>query len=176
MLAGVYGPLGKEAFESERTSQPSSRRVLAATTVEIIEDSFPIGTGLGTFSTAYRRYEDPSRVTRQFANHTHNDYLEAVLELGVAGVLLILGFLFWWARRSYQVWSRDFQGAALARAGSAMVGIVLAHSIVDYPLRTTAIAAVFALACALMAAPAPRRSSGEVDEDEPAEPLRHIEA
>ena len=96
-LAGLQGPLGKEAFEADMTSQPTSRRVLAATTVEIIEDSFPVGTGLGTFSTVYRRYEDPSRVTRQFANHAHNDYLEAVLELGLAGILLILGFLFWWA-------------------------------------------------------------------------------
>ena len=59
--------------------------MLASTTVEIIKDSFPIGTGLGTFSTVYRRYEDPSRVTRQFANHAHNDYVEAVLELGAAG-------------------------------------------------------------------------------------------
>jgi hypothetical protein len=178
MFAGLQGPLSKESFEADRTSQPTSRRVLAGNTVEIIKDSFPIGTGLGTFQAAYRRYENPDRVTRQFANHAHNDYLEAVLELGLAGVLLILGFLYWWGRRSYQLWSRDFQGAALARAGSAMVGIVLVHSIVDYPLRTAAIAAVFALGCALMAAPASRRGSAAAadDEEEPAERLRHIEA
>ncbi|MGZ8296511.1 MAG: O-antigen ligase family protein [Allosphingosinicella sp.] len=175
-FAGLQGPLGKEAFEADVTSQPSSRRVLASTTGEIIKDSFPIGTGLGTFSTAYRRYEDPSRVTRQFANHAHNDYLEAVLELGAAGLLLILGFIFWWGRRSYQAWTRDFEGAALARAGSVMIGIVLAHSIVDYPIRTAAIAAVFALGCALMVPPIPRRSSAESAEDESSAPLRHIEA
>jgi O-antigen ligase len=176
-LAGLQGPLGKEAFDADVTSQPTSRRVLAATTVEIIEDSFPVGTGLGTFSTVYRRYEDPGRVTRQFANHAHNDYLEAVMELGLGGVLLILGFLLWWALRSYQVWTRDFQGAALARAGSAMIGIVLAHSIVDYPLRTAAIVAVFALACGFMVAPVPRRGSEEAaDDEDSAEPLRHIEA
>ena len=176
ILAGLQGPLGKEAFEGDLTSQPSSRRVLGATTVEIIKDSFPVGTGLGTFSTVYRRYEDPGRVTRQFANHAHNDYLEAVLELGLAGILLILGFLFWWARRSYQAWTRDYQGAALARAGSAMIGIVLAHSIVDYPIRTAAIAAIFALGCALMVPPAPRRGSDEPAEEDASERLRHIEA
>lgn len=176
VFAGLQGPLGKEAFEADITSQPSSRRVLASTTTEIIKDSFPVGTGLGTFSTVYRRYEDPSRVTRQFANHVHNDYLEAVLELGAGGLLLILGFLFWWGRRSYLAWTRDNEGAALARAGSVMIGIVLAHSIVDYPLRTAAIVAVLAMGCALMVPPMPRRGPAEPADDDSAEPLRHIEA
>jgi O-antigen ligase len=176
-FAGLRGPLGKEAFEADiAASQPSSRRVLAETTTGIIKDSFPIGTGLGTFSTVYRRYEDPGRVTRQFANHAHNDYLEAVLELGAAGLLLILGFLIWWGRRAYQAWTRDFEGAALARAGSVMIGIVLAHSIVDYPIRTAAIVAVFAMGCALMVPPAPRRSAAEPAEEDSSQPLRHIEA
>jgi hypothetical protein len=176
-FAGLQGPLGKEAFEADMSSsQPSSRRVLASTTVGIIKDSFPIGTGLGTFSTVYRRYEDPGRVTRQFANHAHNDYLEAVLELGAAGGLLILGFLLWWGRRSYLAWTRDFEGAALARAGSVMIGIILAHSLVDYPIRTAAMVAVFALGCALMVAPLPRRRPSEKAEEDEAEPLRHIEA
>ncbi len=175
-FAGLQGPLGKEAFEADISSQPSSRRVLASTTTEIIKDSFPIGTGLGTFSTVYRRYEDPSRVTRQYANHAHNDYLEAVLELGAAGLLLLLGFLYWWGRRSYLAWTRDFEGAALARAGSVMIGIVLVHSIVDYPIRTAAIVAVFAMGCALMVPPAPRRGSAEPAEDDSSAPLRHIEA
>lgn len=174
--AGLQGPLGKENFEADLAEQPSSRRVMASTTVEIIKDSFPVGTGLGTFSTLYRRYEDPSKVTRQFANHAHNDYVEAVLELGAAGLLLILAFLLWWGRRSYQVWTRDFEGAALARSGSVIIGIVLAHSIVDYPIRTAAIVAVFAFGCALMVPPLARRSSAEPAEEDSSERLRHIEA
>jgi O-antigen ligase len=174
--AALQGPLGKETLQADMAEAPSSRRVLASTTTEIIKDSFPLGTGLGTFSTVYRRYEDPSKVTRQFANHAHNDYLEAVLELGAAGLLLIVAFLLWWGRRLFQAWTRDFEGAALARAGSVMVGIVLAHSIVDYPIRTAAIVAAFALGCALMIPPMPRRSPAKPAEDEASEPLRHIEA
>ena len=56
--AGLQGPLGKENFEADLAEQPSSRRVMASTTVEIIKDSFPVGTGLGTFSTVYRRSEE----------------------------------------------------------------------------------------------------------------------
>lgn len=177
-FAGLQGPLAKENFEADLTNltHPSSRAAMTSTTVEIIKDSFPVGTGLGTFSTVYRRYEDPSRVTKTFANHAHNEYVEAVLELGAAGLLLILAFLLWWGRRSYQAWTRDFEGAALARAGSVMIGIVLAHSIVDYPIRTAAIVAVFALGCALMVPPVARRSSAGPAEDEASAPLRHIEA
>lgn len=176
-FAGLQGPLSKENLAGEMdASHPSSRRVLTSTTVEIIKDSFPIGTGLGTFSTVYRRYEDPNRITGTFANHAHNDYVEAVLELGAAGLLLILAFLYWWGRRAYLAWTRDFEGAALARAGSVMVGIVLVHSIVDYPIRTAAIAAVFAFGCAVMVPPIARRSAAEPDEEERAAPLRHIEA
>jgi O-antigen ligase len=173
-VAAVRGPLSNQAFETDLGSQPSSRRVLAATTVEAIGDSFPMGTGLGTFSTVYRRYEDPNRATRQYANHAHNDYLEAVLELGAAGILLILAFLFWWGRRSLQVWTRDFQGAAFARAGSVMIGAILLHSIVDYPIRTAAIAAVFALACGLLVPPVPKRAAPA--EKAEGESLRHVEA
>ncbi len=171
-IVALRGPLSSEAFEGDLSNQPTSRRVLAATTTRAVADSFPAGTGLGTFSTIYRRYENPDRVTRQYANHAHNDYLEVALELGIAGLLLIIAFIAWWAMAVARVWRSDVPGAALARAGTVAIGIVLLHSIVDYPLRTSAIAAVVALACALLV-PAPRR---ETEAPEPDSDLRHLEA
>ena len=41
----------------------------------------------------------------------------------------------------------------LARAAVLVVIIMVVHSIVDYPLRTAALAAVFAFACALLIPP-----------------------
>ena len=174
-IAALRGPLSSEAFSGDLSDDPASRRMLAATTSEAIRDSFPVGTGLGTFSTVYRRYENPSRVTRQFANHAHNDYLEFVLELGIAGLLLILAFIAWWATALVRVWRSEFPGAALARAGSVVIGVVLLHSIVDYPRRTSAMAAVIALACALLV-PAPRRGPEADDAESGGGDLRHLEA
>jgi O-antigen ligase len=174
-VVALRGPLSTEAFAGDLTDQPSSRRVLAATTVQAIEDSFPVGTGLGTFQTVYRRYENPDRVTRQYANHAHNDYVEFVLELGIAGLLLILAFIAWWAMALVRVWRSEVPGAAIARAGSVAIGAVLLHSIVDYPLRTSAIAAVVALACALLV-PAPRRESELSDAEDLGSDLRHLKA
>lgn len=174
-VAALRGPLSSEAFEGDLSDQPASRRVLAATTTRAIEDSFPVGTGLGTFSTVYRRYENPDRVTRQYANHAHNDYVEFVLELGIAGVLLILAFIAWWAMALVRIWRSEVPGAAMARAASVAIGVVLLHSIVDYPIRTSAIAAVIAFACALLV-PAPRRDMELTDAEDSGSDLRHLKA
>ncbi len=174
-VVALRGPLSSEAFAGDLTDQPTSRRVLASTTVRAIEDSFPVGTGLGTFQTVYRRYENPDRVTRQYANHAHNDYVEFVLELGIAGLLLILAFIAWWAAALVRVWRSEVPGAAMARAASVAIGVVLLHSIVDYPIRTAALAAVVGLACALLV-PAPRRESEPTDAEDPGSDLRHLKA
>jgi len=175
LVLAFAGPVGNQSLTEKRGSA-SSRAVIAERTLDAIGASFPVGTGLGTFQPIYRLYEDPDRNDRAYTNHAHNDYLELVLELGVAGVLLILLFIGWWLRRSIAVWFSDFEGAALARAASGMIFIVLLHSVVDYPLRTSAIAAVVALACAfLVIPPAPPRRVEET-EAEPARNLRHLEA
>ncbi len=175
--AGLRGPLSTEALSAEVSEDPASRRVLAATTMEAVKESFPAGTGLGTFAPVYRQFENPNRVSPGFANHAHNDYLEIILEIGIFGIFVVLGFLFWWIRQSLRVLKSDFSGAAMARAGSLIIGVILMHSIVDYPLRTAALAAVLALACGLLS-PAPiRKQRGEAadpfaGEDGP----RHLEA
>lgn len=174
-VVALRGPLSSEAFGAENTDKPASRRTLTATTVQAIGDSFPVGTGLGTFQTVYRRYENPDRVTRQYANHAHNEYVEFVLELGIAGLLLILAFIAWWAMALVRVWRSEVPGAAMARAASVAIGVVLLHSIVDYPLRTAAIAAVIGFACALLV-PAPRREAESSEADGPESDLRHLKA
>jgi O-antigen ligase len=172
------GPLNRESLSEEISSEPTSRGSLTANTVRLIGGTFPVGTGLGTFSEIYRTIERPNPDAREFANHAHNDYVEIVLEMGLAGALAVIAFIAWWARRAWLAWISDNQGASVARAGSVMVMVVLLHSLVDYPIRTSAIAALFAMACALMLPSATRReparggASGRDDPDAP----RHIEA
>lgn len=175
LAIAIAGPLGQQSLSGKFSTNPTSRRVIAATTAEAIRDSVPVGTGLGTFAQVYRRYEDPGRAAREYVNHAHNDYIEVTLELGLPGALLIFAFILWWARRSVHVWRNEFTGAGLARAGSIIVGIVLLHSLVDYPLRTAAIAALVAAACGLLvpySAPFARRAAAKSSD----ESLRHLEA
>lgn len=172
----VAGPVSREALSTKFTQSPASRQVMTERTLQAAGDHFPVGSGLGSFPQIYRTYENPEDASRAFANHAHNDYAEIALELGVPGLLLVLLFILWWARRAFAAWTKDFGGVALARAASAMVGLVLFHSLVDYPLRTSAIAALFAVACAFLlpapAAPTRRRSADGSE----APAARHLEA
>lgn len=174
------GPLHEEALTGKFTDQRTSRKVMAQTTLVAIEASFPVGTGLGSFPQVYRTFEQRDAVGRELVNHAHNDYLEFVLELGAVAALLILALLAWWVSRSVKIWRSDAPGGDLGRVGSVIILVVLFHSLVDYPIRTSAIAALFAAACALMMQPwgarvrAPRGTSASSNVKRP--DLRHLEA
>jgi O-antigen ligase len=177
LAIAMTGPLQQEAISDKFSDDRGSRKVIAATTVEAIKDVFPVGTGLGTFADVYRSYEDPIGAAPGYTNHAHNDYLEIILELGAVGILLMIAFLLWWARRSLSVWRSSAEGGDLGRAASIVIGVVLLHSLVEYPLRPSAIAAVVAMCCALMCTPtARRRHDADSAPAEDAQGLRHLAA
>jgi len=171
----LLGPVSSQSLSEERSASPSSRATLAATTAKAVAANFPAGTGLGTFAEIYWTFQQPDPMVREYANHAHNDYLEIALEMGLPGALLVLCFILWWARASFAAWTSDAEGGGLGRAGSVMIGVVLLHSIVDYPLRTSAIASVFALACALLLPYSGARKQARASADESGGSARHIE-
>lgn len=118
-------------------------------TLDLIRQTFPLGTGLGSFSAFYPVTENPAAVDRFFVNHAHNDYLELVLEGGIAAIALILAILGWWIALVARIWRAPLSGQ-FVKAATIASGVMLAHSIVDYPLRTAALASVFALCLAVM--------------------------
>jgi O-antigen ligase len=122
---------------------------------EAVSDHWLAGSGIGTFPALYPQYEDPATVARTYINHAHNDYLEILLEAGIPGGALLILFLIWWTSRALSIW-RSPHAAELARAACIASAAILLHSLVDYPLRTAAIATSMAVALALMAEPAKR--------------------
>jgi hypothetical protein len=120
----------------------------------------PLGSGLGTFVPVYAMFEKPEdTIADTYANHAHNDVLELWLNTGLVGLVLIGMFVVWLALRSVQIWrSSAPEGASeldwtLARAATIIMGLLIAHSLVDYPLRTGAMMAVMAFASALLIEP-----------------------
>lgn len=134
----------------EAQNTPDSRYGSFKTGLVATSDHLPLGSGLGSFVEIYRTYEDPAQVTQTYMNHVHNDYIELALETGIPGIVLILLFLVWWIARVAAIW-RSTEPLPFARASTIASGAILAHSLVDYPLRTAAIAAVFAMCIGLMA-------------------------
>jgi O-antigen ligase len=130
-------------------------RVEAAPTLfTMAGDFFPIGTGFGTFDPVFRYYEPLELLSPKYLNHAHNDLLELIITGGLPGILLLVIFLFWLGKQALRAWliKQTNQDAALARAASVMVLLALLSSLVDYPLRTPLMAAIFSIACGWLAA------------------------
>jgi O-antigen ligase len=117
-------------------------------TIEIIKDHPVIGTGLGSFSAVYPRYDTGNGMYR--LEQAHNDYLQILSDAGIIGAvlgLIFVFFLFRTALRRMQSNDKFRRGVALgALAGCAGV---LVHSFFDFTLHTTANALMFLLLAAL---------------------------
>ena len=144
---GASGIVTRDAL-SQANVQESTREAIWSNTARLALDFQPAGGGLGSFVPLYRMQEDPLDRPDEFTNHAHNDWLEWTLETGLPGLLLLAAFLVWYVRGLRRTWSAT--EAALGRAGSIAILVVLLHSLVDYPVRTAAIAALCALCLALM--------------------------
>jgi O-antigen ligase len=131
----------------------------ARDTLQAALSFMPFGSGMGTFVPVYGMFEQPRYVLANvYANHAHNDFLELWLESGALGIAVVVGFVIWFLLRSAKIWRKQPAGSRrmdvyLARAATMVVVLLAAHSFVDYPLRTAAIMAIFAVTCALLVEP-----------------------
>ncbi|HEV2495928.1 MAG TPA: O-antigen ligase family protein [Terriglobia bacterium] len=128
--------------------------------MHMLKDHLWLGVGLGSFETVYPQYQSkPSNLTW---DHAHNDYVEAAVETGLAGVALIvitLVMFFGLGFRNLPVrLGREPEwvqlGATLGCCG------LLIHSFVDFNLHVPANAAWFAFCAGLATLPRARLLDG----------------
>jgi O-antigen ligase len=135
------------------------RVTFARVTTDAAKALFPLGSGVGTFVPVYAGFEKPQdTISDTYANRAHNDFLEGYLESGIVGMVLLALFLAWFAVASARAWRRMAPGIMqidrlLPLAATVVVGLLLAHSLADYPLRTAAMMGVLAFSCALLIGP-----------------------
>ncbi|HVF47697.1 MAG TPA: O-antigen ligase family protein [Pyrinomonadaceae bacterium] len=137
----------------------SSRLEIWATTLKLISDHLPFGTGLGAYAQAYTRYDTLSGLER--IEQAHNDYLQLAADAGIVGVLIGALFLFWFFREA----ARNCLGTNTFRRGIAIgafagCSAVLVHSVFDFVLHITAISVMFLMLLAMLVA-----SGREFDDD-----------
>ena len=114
---------------------------------------FPVGAGYGAFEGVYRVIEPLELTGSSYLNHAHNDLLEFAIEGGLPGLVLLFAFLTWWVRRAAQLWRDRGAGArghVFSRLGAGVTALLMMGSLFDYPLRTPAIAMLFAIGCGWM--------------------------
>ena len=162
ILAALFAPWSPADFVAGEV-RPQERRAIMGLTWQAAQHVWPFGAGWGSFAEIYRQFEDSAAITGTFINHAHNEYLEVLLETGLPGLALVLAVLVWWIARIRAAWRSG--GDPVARAATVAIGVIVAHSFVDYPIRTAAIACVAALCCGLAgvraAAVEPRRRERE---------------
>jgi O-antigen ligase len=117
-----------------------------------------LGWGLGTFPVVYPEFR--SLYTTFFVNQAHNDYLQLLVETGLAGFSIAIWFLvlvFRQAAGKLKNWTETASGEMTMAALLGCVGI-LVHSFLDFNLQIPANAALFYVLCAI-AASAPLQES-----------------
>jgi hypothetical protein len=137
---------------------------VAAVTLKAASIFMPVGSGLGTFQPIYEMSAPRTLVRPAYVNHAHDDWLELWLEGGIPAALLLAAFLALYARligalfRSRNAVTETADGR-MAWAAGITVPLILLHSTVDYPLRTIAVMAVFAIYVAVLATFSSRQKS-----------------
>jgi O-antigen ligase len=152
LLAFLFGFAGFADRISEGLSS-DVRWPAARITWKAAVDHFPFGSGIGTFAPIYQRYEPVHYLAETYVNRAHNDWLEAWLEGGVASAAVICALLGCYVFLAYRSWRPADPNARLvayARAGSVCIALLMVHSLLDYPLRTTALTVMVAISCAFM--------------------------
>jgi O-antigen ligase len=124
-----------------------------------------LGWGLGAFPIVYPEFR--SFYTTFFVNEAHNDYLQLLVETGLAGFSIAAWFLvlvFRQAAGKLKNWTETATGAMTMAALLGCVGI-LVHSFLDFNLQIPANAALFYVLCAIAA-------SGPIQESQRRRTLR----
>jgi O-antigen ligase len=143
----AFGPILDrfDALKSESEVRLDAWPIVLKAAAEVL----PFGGGVGSFESLYRSAEPLAQVGPTYFNHAHNEYLEIWLETGWLGAALLAAFLAWLGKSVWRVWSLPARAPDSAMAAAATLAplLLLAHSVVDYPLRTEAIAVLFAFCC-----------------------------
>jgi O-antigen ligase len=136
-----------ERFSSMQSLEVTSgkRASMRLDTWHIFREHPWTGTGLGTLQTVFPAYE--TQYDAKVVNHSHNDYLEALAETGIAGAACcawFLGVLFFGSLRRVLLQDKSFS-AALHLSGLVACTGFLVHSLVDFNLHIPGNALLFFL-------------------------------
>ncbi|WP_295531488.1 O-antigen ligase [Novosphingobium sp. Chol11] len=132
----------------------------------VLHQVWPLGAGIGTIAPLLAAAERLDALGPTFPNRVHNDWFEWMIEAGVPGiavlvlVLLILAIL---AYRAFRLSAAPDSAPARRSQTIFAIGallIVALHSIVDYPLRSMALAMLASMAAGFLMMPARSRPGG----------------
>lgn len=160
---GFLGVIAWQWLQVDRIEE--LRTDVAAATLEAAWPLSPMGGGLGAFVPWFQQEMPLELRASYYFNHAHNEYAQWWLEGGLpamAVLLLALSAIGLAGARvlHQQVASGDSPRQSLLGPGALIaLLLVLAHGVVDYPLRTQALMVVSAMLAAVLMSGGSKRTS-----------------
>lgn len=124
------------------------RSALLSSSLAAAQEFWPVGSGLGTFIGAYLRFQPASIRTR--VEYAHNDYVQFIIEGGMAAACILLLAAFVFGRRALHLLRAlprrrgQIQTLMAIVCGFGLFAIVL-HSLIEFPMHIPANAVFGAL-------------------------------
>jgi len=152
-----------QALAPSGFEDPYGRVVIWKQASGIIKDYPAVGTGLGTFGVAFRRFQ--TSTLELFVDHAHNDYLELATDTGIPGALLLFVPIIALLVRmivAYRKARDDYRRSVLLGCIGGTTALLI-HSAMDFNLQIPANALLFAVilgtgAKATLSSAVPRRT------------------
>ena len=148
------------SLQFETTPLEDLRLQFFPITVQAASQFAPWGSGPGSFWYVFPQF-DGFLTGNVIVNHAHNDYLELWLEMRwffLIAALIALAVFLW---QGVHIWFRSegFRAESTLLAQAAWIGLLLLllHSSVDYPLRTTALSMMAGLLAAFLVREKPKQ-------------------
>jgi O-antigen ligase len=113
----------------------------------------PTGSGWGSFIPLFEQAASPLFQRSHYVNHAHNEYAQWWMEGGIPAMLVLTYVLAVWAWLGARL-LQDRRERALGVACWLAGCVVLAHSIVDFPMRTLSLMSMTGLLAGLVVAEA----------------------
>ncbi|HEX3437764.1 MAG TPA: O-antigen ligase family protein, partial [Pseudacidobacterium sp.] len=130
----------------------TGRLAIVKDSLKMLRDRPVLGWGLGTFPVVYPSYR--SFFTNLWVNEAHNDFVQTLVETGVAGFTFAASFLVllcYTGIHNLKHWRSDMQSSMVLAAFLGCIGI-LVHGLFDFNLQIPANAAFFFALSALVTA------------------------
>lgn len=153
LIGGALALGGSEVFTrllgSPNADDPTTGRAhFWNVTLDVIKAYPIVGSGLGSFSVIYTRYDSRNGFYR--LEQAHNDYLQTLADGGIIGGVLGLAFIVILLRKGFaRRETHDKFRRGVVTGALAGCFAVLIHSFFDFTLHTTANALLFLVLAAL---------------------------
>jgi hypothetical protein len=147
-----------ERFFASGDGTAGDRLTMARVSLQAALGFLPFGAGYGSFVRVYPLFQTRETIAPAIINHAHNDALEIAIEGGLLGMATVAAALFLLLRAGRLPLRRASPGRRAEHQAAGVVVLLLCiHSLADYPLRTPALAALFAVAAGVLLQPQKER-------------------